>query len=113
MVVLDFLHSDRHFKLTTSQLVWFLAPTVTLCEQQYNVLSSQLPAVQMCFLSGADNVDRWSEQHLWDAVLRDIRVVVSTHQVLVDALTHGFVHMARIALLVFDEGTLFFSFSLS
>ena len=30
-------------------------------------------------------------------------MVVCTHQVLLDALIHGFVHMRDIALLVFDE----------
>jgi len=31
-------------------------------------------------------------------------VVVSTHAVLKDALTHGFVNIGTLALLVFDEG---------
>lgn len=88
------------------QLVWFLATTVALAEQQFNVISSQLPAFQIRFLSGADNVDHWSEQWIWDQVLNNVRIVVSTHQILLDALTHGFVGMARIALLVFDEGKL-------
>ena len=55
-------------------------------------------------LIGEDGVDRWSEQRIWDAALRDVRVVVSTHAVLADALTHGFVKIEKIALLVFDEG---------
>lgn len=57
-------------------------------------------------LSGNDNVDKWTQQNLWDAVLNGIHVVVSTPQVLYDALSHGFVTMGRIALLIFDEGTL-------
>jgi len=55
-------------------------------------------------LIGSDNVDRWSEQRIWDAALSDVRIVVSTHAVLLDALGHGFVQMKRLALLVFDEG---------
>lgn len=31
-------------------------------------------------------------------------MVVSTHAVLADALAHGFVKMAQIVLLIFDEG---------
>lgn len=81
-----------------------MAPTVALCEQQYLVLEREHPFVQIKFLSGADNVDRWSTQALWDAVLLNVRVVVSTYQILLDALTHAFVPMSRIALLVFDEG---------
>ena len=53
---------------------------------------------------GRDGVDKWTDQKLWDAVLTNVRVVVGTPQVLADALTHGFVRMSRLALLVFDEG---------
>ncbi|KAI9776190.1 MAG: Dicer-like protein 2 [Geoglossum umbratile] len=83
--------------------LWFLAPTVSLCQQQYTVICSQLPALQTRFLSGADNVDRWNNQAIWDGVLKNVRVVVSTHQVLYDALAHGFVRLKELALLVFDE----------
>ena len=55
---------------------------------------------------GSDNVDRWSNQRIWDAALDKIQVVVSTHAVLADALSHGFVNMARLSLLIFDEGML-------
>jgi len=61
--------------------------------------------VQIKFLSGADGVDRWTEQSLWDGVLKNVRVVVSTYQILLDALTHAFVKMETLALIVFDEGT--------
>ena len=40
---------------------------------------------------------------MWDDALRNINIVVYTHQVLLDALIHGFVRMNKIALLVFDE----------
>lgn len=53
---------------------------------------------------GSDNVDRWSERRIWDAALSGVRVVVSTHAVLLDALGHGFVQISRLALLIFDEG---------
>lgn len=33
-----------------------------------------------------------------------MRVIFSTHAVLADALTHGFVSLHRLALIVFDEG---------
>ncbi|KAL5118994.1 Dicer-like protein 2 [Pleosporales sp. CAS-2024a] len=85
------------------KIVWFLAPTVTLCEQQYEVFKSYLPGYGILLLSGKDNVDHWTDQGAWDAVLLNIRIVVSTHQVLLDALTHAFVRMSRLALLVFDE----------
>lgn len=40
---------------------------------------------------------------MWDTVLENVRIVLSTSQILVDALTHAFVKMNNIALLVFDE----------
>ncbi|CZR51076.1 related to Dicer-like protein 2 [Phialocephala subalpina] len=86
-----------------SQIIWFLAPTVSLCEQQYNVLSLHLPSVGIRLLLGRDNVDRWSSQHIWDTALSGARIVVSTYAVLADALSHGFVVMAKLALLIFDE----------
>lgn len=88
------------------KLIWFLAPTLTLCHQQYLVLKSQIPNVQVKFLSGNDGVDRWSEQSLWDSVLQNVRIVVSSYDILRDALTHGFVTMEQLALIVIDEGKL-------
>jgi len=69
------------------------------------ILLSQLSAVQVKFLSGADGVERWTKQSLWDGVLGNVRVVVSTYQILLDALTHAVVKMEQLALIVFDEGT--------
>lgn len=84
--------------------IWFLAPTVALCSQQFAVLESQIQAVQIRFLSGADNVDKWSDQSIWDAALHNVRIIVCTPAILRDALTHGFVELAAISLLIFDEG---------
>ena len=81
-----------------------MAPTVALCTQQHEVISLQIPAIRTRLLIGSDNVDRWSEQRIWDAALKDIRIVVSTHAVLADALSHGFVKIKDLALLIFDEG---------
>ena len=81
-----------------------MAPTVALCTQQHAYLRS---------LTGADNVDRWSEQSTWDSVLEGVRIVVSTHAVLEDALSHGFIAMRRLALLVFDEGNRTFCYKSS
>ena len=91
--------------LIRQQFVWFIAPTVVLAEQQYNVLSQQLPAFQSRIITGADKVDHWSSQEVWDSVLENIRIVVSTPQVLLDVLTHAFVRLDHVSLLVFDEGT--------
>lgn len=90
-------------------MIWFLAPTVSLCLQQYEYIDSQLAAVQVRFLSGADGVDRWSEQSLWDGILKNVKVVVSTYDILREALDHAFVKLESLALIVFDEGMYFSS----
>ena len=41
---------------------------------------------------------------IWDAVLKNIRVVVFTHAVLLDTLSHGFVQITQLAPMIFDEG---------
>lgn len=86
------------------QRIWFLAPSVELCEQQHNDLQRAMPAYKMRLLTGQDNVDKWSQQSTWDAALDQVRVVVSTHAILSDALRHAFVSLNGLALLVFDEG---------
>lgn len=107
--------------LTANQLVWFLAPTgqypldcqiqhdadnslVALCQQHSVSFSVNLPAYQLRVLSGEDEVDRWTNQTIWDAALKNIRIVISSYAVLLDALSHGFVTMERLALCIFDEG---------
>lgn len=97
---------DELDRCGSDQLVFVLVPTVALACQWYEVIKDQLPAVreQTRFLSGADGVERWRDQWIWDEVLKDIRVVVCTYQILLDALVHGFISMSKLALLVFDEG---------
>ncbi|KAI0601897.1 RNase3 domain-containing protein [Biscogniauxia sp. FL1348] len=90
-------------KSPADQMIWFLVPTLALCDQQYEVVKSQIPAVQVKVLSGAYNYETWSEQRIWDDYLRNVRVVVATYQVLLDAVNHGFVRLHRLSLIVFDE----------
>ncbi|KAF2800747.1 hypothetical protein K505DRAFT_292221 [Melanomma pulvis-pyrius CBS 109.77] len=86
-----------------NQLVWFLAPTVILCEQQFTVFQTALPAYGIKLLCGKDGVEHWTDQTVWDSVLENTRIVLSTHAVLLDALTHAFVKMDKLALIIFDE----------
>ncbi|ETN39978.1 uncharacterized protein HMPREF1541_04253 [Cyphellophora europaea CBS 101466] len=88
---------------TKSLIVWFLAPHVELCNQQYRELCKGLPATKIKLLVGSDNVHRWSEQSIWDAALDHVRLVISTHKILEDALAHNFVKLETLSLLVFDE----------
>ncbi|KAI9655247.1 MAG: hypothetical protein M1831_004957 [Alyxoria varia] len=83
--------------------IWFIAPKVALAEQQHKVLKESIPGVQHRLLTGNDGVDKWTDQRVWDVALNKQRVVVSTPQCLLDALTHGFVQLGDFSLLVVDE----------
>ncbi|TLD09053.1 uncharacterized protein PgNI_07577 [Pyricularia grisea] len=83
--------------------VWFLAPTVALCAQQHEIIRSQIKVANSIVITGDDNVDSWSDIQTWDAVLKNVRVVVCTYRILLDALSHAFVTMDSISLLVLDE----------
>ncbi|KAI1781014.1 hypothetical protein F4818DRAFT_397486 [Hypoxylon cercidicola] len=90
-------------KCGADKIIWFLAPTVALCEQQFRVLKSQIRAVQIKILIGEDGIQTWSDVRTWDEYLKNVRVVVSTYQILLEAITHAFVRMDRLSLIVFDE----------
>jgi ERCC4-related helicase len=92
-------------KSRPGMIIWFLATTVALCTQQFRVIRSQIPGVQIKMLSGSDNVDTWSDVLTWNRFLMNVSIVVSTHQVLLDALSHKFVRIGTLSLIVFDEGT--------
>lgn len=62
-----------------------------------------MPSVSMKILSSMENVHTWGHD-IWRAILKDVRVIVSTPQVLYDALAHGFVTIDQLALIIFDEG---------
>jgi ERCC4-related helicase/dsRNA-specific ribonuclease len=85
------------------KLVWFLAPTVALCHQHYKTILANLPAYQTRLLTSEDGVDRWTDQTIWDGVLKNMKIIVSTYGVLYDALCHGFIAMQRLSLCIFDE----------
>ncbi|PPJ60352.1 hypothetical protein CBER1_10883 [Cercospora berteroae] len=90
-------------RLKGDHLIWFLAPSRTLAQQQHHVLNTELSAYGIRLLTGADEVDKWTDQPLWDAVFVNVRVVVATPAILRDVLTHAFVKISRLALCVFDE----------
>lgn len=84
-------------------MLWFLAPTVPLCAQQYEVVEAQIPSVQAKIITGAEMVNNWSAS-TWCGALVNVKIVITTPQVLLEALFHGFVQMSTLALLIFDEG---------
>ncbi|KAI0407085.1 RNase3 domain-containing protein [Xylaria palmicola] len=97
------LRIQAELEKRSDKIIWFLAPTVALCEQQFRVLRSQIGPAQIKLLTGTDNVDSWSDNRIWDEYLKNVRVVVSSYQVLLDAITHAFVKLDRLCLIIFDE----------
>ncbi|KAK1754599.1 dicer-like protein 2 [Echria macrotheca] len=83
--------------------VWFLAPTVPLAGQQHDVLRAQIAGIQSRLIRGSDNVEAWSDHATWNEILHNVRVVVSTFQILFDAVSHGFVRLDSLSLIVVDE----------
>jgi endoribonuclease Dicer len=76
---------------------------VSLCRQQRQVIANALP-VSVGLVSGADEPNQWKDVKLWNTVLSTHRIMVTTPQVLLDALRHGYVNLGKeISLLVFDE----------
>ncbi|EPQ54406.1 P-loop containing nucleoside triphosphate hydrolase protein [Gloeophyllum trabeum ATCC 11539] len=93
------LEADREPR----KVSWFIAPTVALCEQQRDVIDKALP-VSVGIISGSLEPDQWKDPALWRRVLDTHRVMVSTPQVLLDALRHGYINLGKdIGLIVFDE----------
>ncbi|KAM3551145.1 hypothetical protein ARSEF4850_008020 [Beauveria asiatica] len=85
------------------KVIWFLAPTVLLCAQQFDAIKLEIPSISMRLVVGSDNVHTWSSS-TWKSLLNGTQAVVSTYQVLLDALDHAFVKLDRLSLLIFDEG---------
>ncbi|KAF9553265.1 P-loop containing nucleoside triphosphate hydrolase protein [Agrocybe pediades] len=97
------LRMKHEMEREPKKISWFFAPTVALCEQQKNVIKSYLP-VSVGIVSGSNEPDQWKDASLWERVLRTHRVMISTPQVFLDALRHGYISLGNdISLLIFDE----------
>ncbi|KAI0697912.1 P-loop containing nucleoside triphosphate hydrolase protein [Cytidiella melzeri] len=100
IAMLRMKHEVEH---QTKKICWFLAPTVALIEQQRDVIAAAIP-VPVGLISGASEPDQWKDAKLWERVLTSYRIVVSTPQIVLDALRHGYIDLgAHISLLIFDE----------
>ncbi|ATY64001.1 RNA helicase RNAse [Cordyceps militaris] len=74
------------------KLIWFLAPTVLLCAQQVAAIRMEIPSISIRLIVGNDNVHTWGAS-TWKSLLSGTQAVVSTYQVLLDALDHAFVKL--------------------
>jgi ERCC4-related helicase len=75
---------------------------VPLVHQQARVLKNNLAASVVALHSGSTH-DLWQAED-WAELLELHRIIVCTPAVLHNALSHGYVLMTNICLLIFDEG---------
>ncbi|KAK7677717.1 hypothetical protein QCA50_019269 [Cerrena zonata] len=96
------LRMKHEVERDTKKTVWFIAPTVALIEQQREVIRGSIP-VPVGLVSGQSEPDQWKDAKVWKKLLEDHPIMVSTPQILLDALRHGFLSLGNVSLLVFDE----------
>lgn len=83
------------------RLILFLAPTVHLVNQQYEVIKSQTN-FRVGEYYGAKGIDEWSLKS-WEKEIDEHDVLVMTPQILLDALRKAFLNLKMVSLLILDE----------
>ncbi|KFH73137.1 hypothetical protein MVEG_00358 [Podila verticillata NRRL 6337] len=103
MLIKEMIRREKEANKTPTErkLCIFVVNNVPLVKQQAGVIRAQSRAevVELC---GASKTKKL-EETLWDDISESTYVVVLTAQILLDVLRHGYWHMHRINLLVFDE----------
>ena len=88
-------------KINMNKKVVFLCNNVALLEQQADVIRKTTGLVTGTYC-GAHGVDGWNLDK-WRLELSQHQVLVMIHQVLLDALSRGYVKIPELALIIFDE----------
>lgn len=83
------------------KISFFLVASVTLVYQQFSVLDCNLDH-KVTRLCGADGVDRWNHAR-WQEMFAENKVIVCTAEILFQCLSHSYISMKQINLLIFDE----------
>ncbi|KAL5559568.1 hypothetical protein UlMin_035779 [Ulmus minor] len=83
------------------KLIVFLAPTVHLVNQQFEVIKSNTN-FQVGEYYGGKGVDDWNSES-WEKEIKEHDVLVMTPQVLLDALRKAFLSLEVVCLMVLDE----------
>lgn len=100
IAVLLIYEINRQIKKSQKEICIFLAPTVALVEQQAKVIKDSID-VEVGIYCGSSN--RLKGHHDWDKELEQHEVFVMTPQILLHNLSHCFIRIEHIALLIFDE----------
>ncbi|CAO3609869.1 unnamed protein product [Cunninghamella echinulata] len=85
-----------------TKITFFLVDRVPLVFQQASVIEANGDGVNVKYLCGQMNVDNWSEKQ-WHGIFEEVDVCVVTAQIFLDTLRHGYIHMDRVNLVIFDE----------
>ncbi|XP_038975924.1 endoribonuclease Dicer homolog 3b-like [Phoenix dactylifera] len=81
--------------------IFFLAPTVNLVNQQYEVIRDHTE-FDVAEYYGAKKIGEWSAE-FWKKEVGSRDVVMMTPQILLDALKHAFLTLDMVNLIIFDE----------
>ncbi|KAK5132305.1 hypothetical protein LTR08_009213 [Meristemomyces frigidus] len=83
------------------KIAFFLVASVTLVFQQFAVLETNIDH-KVARVCGADNCDNWNKAK-WATLFSDNKIIVATAEILHQCLSHSYITMKQINLLVFDE----------
>ncbi|KAL8242948.1 hypothetical protein R6Q59_013250 [Mikania micrantha] len=100
IAVLLIYETIRRLKNSKKDICIFLAPTVALVEQQAKVIRDSID-VKVGIYCGTSN--RLKRHHDWEKEMEQFEVFVMTPQILLHNLSHCFIRIQHIALLIFDE----------
>ncbi|CAH2241627.1 jg24174 [Pararge aegeria aegeria] len=81
---------------------FFLVNTVPLVIQQQKMVKLMCPVQGVAGFSSENKVDFWDKSK-WDLELSQHQVIVATSQILCDMLTHQYIAVEDISLIIFDE----------
>ncbi|XP_068634006.1 endoribonuclease Dicer [Battus philenor] len=101
-LITRFRHSLKGVWGQGAKRTFYLVNTVPLVKQQLKTISRSCPVKKVVGYSGEDKVDLWKKVK-WDEELTENEVIVMTSQILADMLTHQYIQVSDINLLIFDE----------
>ncbi|XP_002982062.2 endoribonuclease Dicer homolog 2 [Selaginella moellendorffii] len=100
MIAVLLIRSLSHlFRKPEKGICVFLAPTVSLCEQQAEVIERYTDLYVGTYVGGTSTMD----VHWWTTHLQKQEVFVMTPAILLDNLRHRFFNPDHVELLIFDE----------
>ncbi|KAF5749551.1 hypothetical protein HS088_TW04G01520 [Tripterygium wilfordii] len=97
LLISEFAHLIRK---PQKQVCVFLAPTVALVQQQARVIEDSIDSKVGVFCGSSKKMKSHND---WEEEIQEYEVLVMTPQILLHNLSHSFIRMELIALLIFDE----------